>query len=158
RGVARLAERLVNANRAVEKSDAVTAAAQAEAASGASEETPGLLDRLGTMEDTIPRMVQTVESIGRDIENIGRIMQEGAADMERGNQQAAGFAARLIVARKVARLLSEPVERIWSFGNEFASQLHEVDQGVRLLIDQSTREVQENPESRVGWCTFFGGV
>jgi hypothetical protein len=103
-------------------------------------------------------MVQTVESIGRDIENIGRIMQEGAADIERGDKQAKGFAARLLVARKVARLLSEPVERIWSFGNEFASQLHEVDQGVRLLIERSSVEVLESPESKVQWCSFFNAV
>ena len=82
-------------------------------------------------------------------------MQDGAADIERGDKQAKGFAARLLVARKVARLLSEPVDRISSFGNDFASQLHEVDQGVRLLIERSSIEVKETPESKVQWCSFF---
>jgi hypothetical protein len=50
------------------------------------------------------------------------------------------------------------VDRIWSFGNEFASQLHEVDQGVRLLIERSSIEVKECPESKVQWCSFFDAV
>lgn len=158
RGVARLAERLVKANRAVEKADTASTVSQAQVAAEPSEEAPGILDRLGAMEDTFPRMVQTIESTGREIENIGRIMQEGAADIQHGDKQAKGFAARLLVVRKVARLLSEPVERIWSSGNEFASQLHEIDQGVRLLIERSSVEVQENPESKVQWCSFFNAV
>ena len=156
RGVARLAERLVKADRVVERTPPTPVTT--EVISEESQDEPGTLDRLGTMEETLPRMVHTIESVGHEIESIGRIMQQGAADMERGDKQAKGFAARLLVARKVARLLSEPVDRIWSFGNDFASQLHEVDQGVRLLIERAPIEVKETPESKVQWCAFFDAV
>lgn len=51
----------------------------------------------------------------------------------RSDRQAKGFAARLLVARKLARRLSEPAERVWSFGNEFASTMaHDrLCQGIR---------------------------
>ena len=113
---------------------------------------------MATFEDTLPKLLETVEAISRDIEIIGRVMQEATADIQQGDRQARGFAARLLVARKVARQLSEPAERVWSFGNEFASQLHDVDQGIRIIIERAAAEVQQNPDSRTAVCSFFDAV
>ncbi len=156
RAVGRLAARLVEANRQVEKIDVV---AIAEAASGGPEDdSPGLLDRMASAEDALPRLVKTIEAIGRDIELIGLTVQRATSDIQKGDAQAKGFAARLLVARKVARQLAEPAERVWSFGNEFASQLHEVDQGFRTIIERVALEVQQDPNSRAAVCAFFAAV
>jgi hypothetical protein len=156
RGVARLAARLVDANRQVEKSDRTAIALRAdEAQHGSPDDSPGFLDRTATAEETLPKLVGTVEAIGREIERIGQVMQEAAAEIQQSDKQGKGFAARLFVARKAARLLSEPAERIWSFGNEFASHLHDVDDGVRIIIERAAAEVQENPDSKPAVCTFF---
>jgi uncharacterized protein YukE len=159
RGVGRLAERLVAANRQAENTDVAAMALKMDGPAGGSlEDSPGLLDRMATAEETLPKLKATMEAIGRDIEMIGQAMQEAAADVQQGDRQAQGFAARLLVTRRVARRLTEPAERVWSSGNDFASQLHEVDEGFRAIIERSVAEVQENPDSRTAVCTFFKAV
>ena len=159
RGVAGLAARLVEANRQVEKADRTAIALQADDSSqGTVDDSPGFLDQIATAEETLPRLVETIEAIGRDIEHIGQVMQEAVADIQQSDRQAKGFAGRLLIARKLTRQLSEPAERVWSFGNEFASQLHEVDEGIRVLIERASAEVQQNPDSKTEVCTFFDAV
>lgn len=159
RAVARLAARLVEANRQVEGVDVAARVRRVEeGTSEDSDETPGFIDRVATAEETLPKLVETINAIGKDIELIGQTMQEATADIHRSEKQAKGFAARLIVARRVARQLTEPVDRIRSFGSEFASQLHEVDQGFRTIIEHTASEIERTPESKVAVCEFFGAV
>ncbi len=61
-------------------------------------------------------------------------------------------------ARGVARHLTDPVERIRSFGNEFASQLHEVDLGFRTIIEHAASEIEREPEAKAGVCEFFEAI
>jgi hypothetical protein len=157
--VGRLAARLVAANRQAEKTDVAAIALNIDGrADGSADDSPGLLDRMATAEETLPKLKATIEAIGRDIELIGQAMQEATADVRQGDSQAQGFAARLLVARRVARRLAEPAERVWSFGNDFASQLHEVDEGFRAIIERAVAEVQQNPDARTAVCTFFKAV
>jgi hypothetical protein len=159
RGVAMLADRLVKANRQIEKAGRTAIALQAnDSLQETVDDSPGFLDQIASSEETLPRLVETIEAIGRDIEHIGQILQEAVADIQQSDRQAKGFAARLLIARKLTRQLSAPAERVWSFGNEFASQLHEVDEGVRVLIEHAAAEVQQNPASKTGVCTFFDAV
>ena len=159
RGVARLAARLVDANRQVEKSDVTSIALQAgESLHESQDDSPGYLDRMATAEESMPKLVRTIEAIGRDIEQIGQVMQDAVAEIQKSDNQARGFTARLLVARKLARRLSEPAERVWSFGNEFASQFHEVDDGIRVIIGRADAEVQENPDSKPAVCSFFEAI
>ena len=159
RGVARLAARLVEANRQVEKSDRTAIALQAaDSLQISTDDSPGFIDRIATAEETLPKLVATIEAIGRDIEHIGQVMQEAAAGIQQSDRHAKGFAARLLIARKVARQLSEPADRVWSFGNEFASQLHEVDEGVRAIIEHAAAELEQNPESKSEICSFFAAI
>ncbi|SFL98293.1 toll/interleukin-1 receptor domain-containing protein [Nitrosomonas communis] len=160
RGVAKLAVRLVEANRYVEKSNAASTRAIVSTNFPGEElnEPPGFLDQMARTEDTLPKLAHTMESIAREIEQIGRIMRKGTSEIAQRDKQAAGFAARLVVTKKVAQLLSEPVERIWSFGNEFTSHLHDVDQGVRLLIEQSVEELDRVPSAKPMVCSFFVAI
>lgn len=82
-------------------------------------------------------------------------MGEATANIERGDSQGKGFAARLAVTRALSAKLREPSERIWASGNDFASQLHRVDEGVRLIIERLPSEIQENPDSKSEACSFF---
>lgn len=159
RAVARLAARLLEANRQVEHVD-VAARAQRieEGAAEDADESPGFIDRIAAAEDALPKLVQTITAIGKEIELIGRTMQEASADIQRRERQSKGFAARLLVARRIARQLSDPVERIRSFGSEFLSQLHEVDQGFRTIIEHAASEIDRDPSSRTPVCEFFGAV
>ena len=159
RGVACLATRLVEANRHAEEVDVTAKALQIrETLDGIIDNSPGLLDQLARAEETLPKWKETVEAVGREIELIGQVMQEAAADISRSNSQGKGFASRLLVAREIARRLVEPVDRIQSFGNEYASQLHDVDEGFRAIIERASAEIQENPAAKADICAFFESV
>jgi methyl-accepting chemotaxis protein len=159
RAVAKLAARLVDANRQVEQVDVAARALQTMAdASAGVDESPGFIDRVATGEEALPKLVETMTAIGKDIELIGQTMQEATTDIKRGDGQAKGFGARLLIAQRVARQLTDPVERIRSFGAEFASQLHEVDQGFRAILEHAAAEVQRDPSSKANLCEFFRAV
>ena len=159
RAVAKLAARLVEANRQVERVDIAGRDDQfEEGISEGGDESPGLVDRIAAAEEALPKLVETITAIGKDIERIGQTMQEATADIKRNDSQAGRFGVRLLVAKKVTRQLTDPVERIRSFGAEFASQLHEVDQGFRAIIEHAAAEVQREPNSKAAVCEFFGAV
>jgi hypothetical protein len=158
RGVARLAQRLVEANKKAAETDVAAAARELVPSEGDADDSPGVLDQLAAAEETLPQWQTTLEAIGEEIQLIGQIVQEAAEEMGRGDAQGKGFAARLTVARNVSRRLREPSERVWSFGNEFASQLYQIDSGFRALIEQASREVRESPEYRPQVCVFFSAI
>ena len=156
RGVSDLAARLVEANANADRAGMTVASLKAEAAADeGADDTPGVLDRLAGMEEAYPEWQATLESIGQDIQLIGQIMEQATADMEKGDKQGKGFAARLVVTRRVARKLSEPAERLRSSGNDFASQMHDVDEGTRILIALAPEQVAENAEARSEVCDLF---
>lgn len=159
RAVAKLAARLVEANRQVERVDVAGQVLQfEEGTSEGVDESPGFIDRVATAEEALPKLVETMTAIGKDIELIGQTMQEATGDVKRGDSRAKGFGVRLLVAKRVARQLTDPVQRIRSFGADFASQLHEVDQGVRTILEHAAAEVQREPNSKAAVCEFFGAV
>lgn len=159
RGVARLAARLVDVNRQLETLDLTTKGLESgEPLDEQADESPGFIDRMATAEETMPKLVGTVEAIRREIEIVAQVAQDATTEIKRGDDQRKGFAARLLVARKLARQLSEPAEHIWSLGNDFASQLHEVDQGFRAIIERADPEVQQNPDSKSTVCNFFNEI
>lgn len=156
RGVFRLATRLVEANRQADQADIAANVRKLEGSpEDEADESPGLLDRLADMEAAFPEWQLTLESMGREIELVGEIMREATANIERGDSRGKGFAARLAVTRALSEKLREPAERIWACGNDFASQLHRVDEGVRLIIERVPSEIQENPDSKSEACSFF---
>jgi len=158
RGVARLAGRLVEANKHAEEVNLVAAARELEPSLEDEDDSPGLLDQFAAAEETLPEWQSTLEAISEEITAIGQVAQEAAEDMQKGNDQGMGFAARLSIARKLSKRIREPSERVWSLGNEFASQLHRVDTGFRAMINQAVSEVRESPQSRADICEFFNSI
>lgn len=165
RAVARLATVLIEANRNAEQ---VRNTVQVPVSSGtpngdrlpniSEEDSPGLLDRIGRAEEAFPRWLQTIQGIQRVIELVGQLAVEAATDIHRGDAQGGGFGARLIVARRLARQLAEPAEQVWSLGNDFAAQLHDVDEGFRAIIEHVPGEVRLSPSAKPAVCRFFAEV
>lgn len=147
RGVARLATRLVEANKKAESPIPSTAVEPDAVQPGDADDSPGLLDRLAKAEEAVPSLAHTLEEITTAIAAIGDIVQAGADDITRGDAQGKGFAARLVTSRKVAARLSAPAEEIWALSNKYASQLQDVDEGFRLIFELAPWEVRSNPAS-----------
>jgi hypothetical protein len=157
--VSRLAARLVAANKYAEEVDLVEAARRLE--QGSDEEgdgEPGEIDRLARAEEALPSWTDTLRSIGQEIEAIGRVIGQATSDIAKGDTHAKGFAHRLLIARRMAGELQEPTSRISTFGNQFVSELHAVDDGFRTIINGASAEIQERPDSKAQLCEFFGMV
>jgi len=158
RGVARLATRLVEANRRAEETTAAILPQVDEVPEGKVDESPGIIDKLANAEEKLLKWPETLEAITRNVELIGEVMRESTDDIQRANLQGAGFAARLIVARQMALQLGEPTKNIWLLSNEFVSQVHNVDEGFRIIIEQAPAEIKDNPDAKAYFCDFFDKV
>lgn len=160
RGVARLAVRLIEANRrqpgTPETIDTLPSAANT--MKDCADEPPGLIDLLANAEEALPKATDAMALISTEIEAVGQVMRGGAEEIRNGDSHGKGFAVRLLVARKLVHRLKDPVERIETSANAFASQLHDVDQGFRIMIDQAPDTIRADPESKINVCGFFATI
>ncbi len=106
----------------------------------------------------MPKWNETVERIAEQMNVIAASMQKAVEDMARADKQGKGFAGRLTVARMVAQEMADPSKEILDLGNDFATQLHTVDIGIRAIIDQAPASVEQDSSSRSEICEFFGIV
>lgn len=157
RGVSRLASRLVEANRRAEETEVTKQPSELSSDSNESiNDAPGFIDQIASIEDALPRMLENIESIGHDIELIGKLMRGATADIPSGSSQS--FKSRVSVARRLADQLGAPTDDIWKSGNSFASQLHQVDEGIRAIVENAPSEIQRQPESEEEYCKFLKAV
>jgi hypothetical protein len=158
RAVANLAQRLVDANQRVlaEEPPAPEDTEVTEAPGPG--EAPGTLDVLAVGEEALPRLAETLTAIGSEIETVGSLTQQAAADIQRGDQQNKGFAARLVISKRLAQDLSSPAERVLELANGYTTSLYDIDGAVRTIIAQVPAEVGDNPAARSGWEEFSTAV
>jgi hypothetical protein len=154
-GVDALATELVRRVRAVERTDVASAAVASEELLRSDDGEAGTLDRIAALEEAMPRWTETLESIGAEINRIGELMQSATADMEAGEKQGKGFAARLTVARRVAGELAGPVAQIESLGQAFANDLADIDAGVQVLLAEAAEQAVEDPSQLPDLCEFM---
>jgi len=157
RAVARLASRLVEANRWADEIEA-SRATQAQAHPETTEESPGFLDLLAKAEEALPKWSGTTEGVTKEFARITSIVEESTAEIQRGASQGGGFGARLAIIHRLAAKLAEPVERVSQLSNEFTTLLHDVDEGFRLIISQAPSEAQNDASAKASVCTFFATV
>lgn len=160
KGVFQMANRLVQANKRAEESITISSAIDGSPHEEAADviDEPGIIDLLVETEEKIEMTPTTLNAIAADITLIGDIAREATADMQKPSSLKSVFAYRQMISRRTANQMSEPIERIWSLSNEFSSQIHSVDKGYRIIIEKAPSEIQENPESKTGFCTFFNAV
>ncbi len=155
RGVAKLAERLVEANKRAEEAniDEATPVVVGVADEGG-DNALGTIDRMAKMEAEFPRWKDTITDMSDQIGIVGKMFKDATADIDKGAVHG-GFSHRVLVARRLARDLSGPTDKISMLANQFTSQLHDVDEGLRTIIEHARVEIQENPQSNKGYRHFF---
>jgi hypothetical protein len=137
RGVHDLASEIARRAEQVEATDVVRVAEAAAASGDALEDdSPGFMDLVGELEIATPRWGETLTEITEQIKHIGEIMQAANSDVTESNSQGKGFAARLVIARRVAAELEPPVDAIESLVTQWLNDLDVIDQGVRALVRQ----------------------
>lgn len=155
RAVSKLAERLVQANEKSELSESIS-----NHASGMdqTDDSPGMLDKLAAGERALPKLVETIQFIGEDIVTIGGLVQESVRHFQKASEQGRGFDSRITLARSLARDLAGPAENIRSRGNDFSTQIHELDTSLRLIVDVVSKHALDHPDSRDEVCSFFAHI
>jgi len=147
--VSKLAQRLADANLAAETSEVSEAViARAEKL----DDDAGVLDLLANFEQALPDLTATTQEISAEILTINTVVLETQREMQAS--QAPTFAQRLLLLRKLALGLAGPSDRLSSLGDAFAKQLHDVDLGVRAIIERAPLE----PESREEFQQFFASI
>ena len=154
RGVSMLADKLVMANKHAETIHVPETTLQIEKAIQTEEDSPGLIDLIANAEEALPNWTKTLDLLGQEITIIGKMMQDATFEINKSS----GFGARVKIARKLAKDLSSPTEKIAKLGNEFASQLHNVDEGFCAIIERASIEIEENPKSKEEFCQFFNTI
>lgn len=160
RGVARLAQRLVDANQTIITEDlrASETATPLDVSSDDGEEEPGMLDLLALGEEAIPRMAAAINDLTPEIETIGNLAQKAVEDIQRSDQQGKGFAARLAISRKLAQDMSAPADRILSLANTYTASLYDADRGVTTFIRHEPEEIKTDPSAKDVWATFAQSI
>jgi hypothetical protein len=180
--VGQLAEELVRRVALVERVDAAAVAEAAEeserslppawlsgfvysgdvyAVLGSGDNERGTMDKIALLELAMPRWSVTLEAISKEIEAVGAMMEQASQSINRGDEQGRGFAARLVVARRVASDLGGPVGRLELLGQKFATDLAEIDEGVRAFLEQCKEEYDRGTWSAsdlAEFCSFLDSV
>jgi hypothetical protein len=157
RSVSRLAERMVRANSSAEQ---IQMASPREDMTIDEEDdnSLGFIDVIARAEEALPSWSVTVTKLGEEIVTVGAIMSKGGEDIKSGESRGKGFAARLEIARQVSISLEDPTTAIESLANSYASQLHEVDLGMKLIIERIPSELESNPDSLESATDFCKSV
>ena len=153
RAVAALAQRLADAGQRVIAAESERPPPDGQTVATADGE-QGTLDLLAAMEEALPELSQTIEGIGTEVAVLGAAAEGATSDIRRGDEQGKGFAARLIIARRVPQELSEPAERILALTNRYTRALYDVDAGVRAIINNAPRDSAADPSAESAWRTF----
>lgn len=143
--VARLAERMYRVNSALETSSVAGSAPAV--AEPADDDEPGFVDVIARAEQAFPQWSATLEKLSQAINEIGEVMAAAGAEIENGSKRGESYSARLAVIQVAAASLEEPTTRIESLANAYSSQLHNVDDGISLIIKMIPAEIENQTTS-----------
>lgn len=120
------------------------------------DEALGTADRLARMEEVMGEdgLRDTLLKITDQIKSVGKVMNEGTLLIDKIEGRNA-FARRLQVIRKTGLNITNPTNELLILTNQFESQLHDIDEGIRVVIEQAPVEVAENPGTKKGFCELF---
>jgi len=119
------------------------------------DDSPGDIDSLADYEDKLGQFPNTVNAIRDNIEKLGTIASEGTEEIHNANTHNKPFTIRQIILRQVAQKMIEPTNKIQELSNEYVSQLHSIDIGLRIIIGRASFEVTENPDGKSNFQSFF---
>lgn len=149
RAVAQLAQRLVEANRTAQR-----IAEESPVVADTVDEVAGAIELLAAMEEALPELTATTENIAAAVVEIGEVFTTAGEGFDVPNGAGSSFAKRLTLVRSLAAALKEPTGRVSELGENFASQLHDVDLGIRTMIERAPEE----QESKQEFCDFFKSI
>lgn len=145
-----IAQRLADANLAVEHSVDSQPKDDNE-----DDSLPGSLDFLAATETVLPESSKTLGLLSTEVMKVGDLMANSKAKINNNAKLGRGAAANLDTVKSLAGNLTEPALQIEKLGQQYTKQIHEVDGGIRILIESLRTDVKENPEKEKSSEQFF---
>jgi TIR domain len=153
KAVAGLAQRLVD----ILERSAKVASENERSIEFSSTDEPTLIETMAEMESAFPRWTKVVEEFSSVMEIIGSEAKEATAEINKSDTQGKGFAGRLRVSHQLAERISEPVHRFSELGNEYSTELVNVDPGILTLIREASKKELEPTEKALA-SEFFSHI
>ncbi|EFF91571.1 hypothetical protein SSTG_01890 [Streptomyces sp. e14] len=153
KAVARLAERLVAI---LERTLPVASKNEQDIESQEPEEAT-LVEVMAQMEEAFPRWVEVINEFAAVMESIGNEATGASEEIHQSDARGGGFAGRLRVSHQLAERIAEPVERFHALGNQYSTELVNVDPGVLTLIREARLQALSD-EDRKQMNEFFSSV
>ena len=120
---------------------------------------PGFLDRLAECEEAMPQWQEIIATLAQELELVAGIMREATQKIENQPARIKPFIYRRELARQLARDLRGPADRIYEQGQMFASQVPQIDAGIRTVLDQVPREYEgSSPEEKEALRRAVGSI
>jgi hypothetical protein len=123
-----------------------------------SDDSLGTIDKLALAEQKFTEWHSTTEGLNSEIRNIGELMNKATEETKNGDRQGKGFSNRLLISQKLARQLADPVQRVWELCDSHDKLVIDIDQGIRIMINQALPEIKKDPSSKDNFCKFFASV
>lgn len=121
------------------------------------EEPPGLVDLIAQLEVEAPKWSETIESFSPVMEEISAHTRAATDKIAKGDNEGKGFAYRVVVSRELSTNLREPADELVRLGEQYASQLVDVDPGVRALLRMAI-DAEPTGEDLVAACDLFRSI
>ena len=157
-GVSGMAQRLVHANKRAEAGNVDELAPDMERETDEDDDMPGTIDRLEKLEAVVPELIETIKEITKQIDLVTNVINEGTSNINQVSTGRGEFARIVKIVRRMAIQLKIPTDKISMLTNQYVSQLHDVDEGNRIIIEQAPAEIEKNSATRQEFCRFFESV
>lgn len=157
RAIAKIVAQLIEKNQRIESNTNTHEKVSTVNICEETQDEPGTLDYLAETEQVFPKISMTIQDLSTQMQIITSFTQKANKDAQLPHNQV-GFAPRLIIINQLSKEISEPVNKIWQICNDYVSQLHKIDLGIQIFINQVTQEIKSNPEGKDNLCFFFYSV
>ena len=156
RAVAKMASRIAEANLTVEEIVAAQGAAPVTDASGSADEGAESDSVLGALDSALAAWEKSADQLLHYLNDITAQITGAVREVPGANVGPRPLATRLKIGHELAMAINSDVAALATHAIEFESNLHEVDFGIRGLIDFSVSLT--DPDAIAATCAVFEAV
>ena len=102
--------------------------------------------------------IRVLEGITADFDQITSVMHEATVKIEAIPEGRKQMAQRLLVAHELSAKLAEPTDRICESASVVETRLHDIDDGIRVIVELAPDQVRDDPEARKRLCELFSSI
>jgi hypothetical protein len=99
------------------------------------DEAPGLLELMSDFQPAADAWTTSLKTLAPAVAEFGSLFSESSVKMTEANKQPNSFAAKIVLARQLARDVADPLETIEEMSKEYSTQLIRIDPIIRSVLE-----------------------